>query len=191
MREQDQRQQKRTCEQEQQGACAHQQQRRDILPGAGQEKNERVAEYRAQRKLQLCGKGNGVHAEGKNDVEPQKQGGEQREPAPAGSGGHAGVPAQEEERKADRRDAARQHGAEEPGSDVTEKVPEDVDVLCALHAEHRAAKRRQRGRDGHDRDAAEKEGEIQQDEIDPVIPDDLREGFHVVFSVVSFFFSIA
>ena len=53
-----------------------------------------------------------------------------------------------------------------------------MDILFPLHAEQGAAERGERGRNRHDRDAAEQKGQIQQDEIDPVIPDDLREGFH-------------
>lgn len=66
-----------------------------------------------------------------------------------------------------------QPGSSEPdkaGFDIAEKVAKDMDILFPLHAEQGAAERGERGRNRHDRDAAEQKGQIQQDEIDPVIP---------------------
>ena len=176
MREQGQRQEEGRGQHEEERTCGDNEQRGDILAAAGEEQDERVAKDGAQRQIELRGKWDGIHAEGKDRIDPEQQENQQRHAA--GVRLCANAPAEIAERKPGQQDAAGEQRTAEADLDVAEKVAKDMDILFPLHAEQGAAERGERGRNRHDRDAAEQKGQIQQDEIDPVIPDDLREGFH-------------
>ena len=104
MRKQHQRQEEGRGQHEEERTCGDNEQRGDILAAAGEEQDERVAEDGAQRQIELCGKWDGIHAEGKDRIDPEQQENQQRHAA--GVRLCATVSAEIAERKPGQQDAA-------------------------------------------------------------------------------------
>ena len=79
-------------------------QRGDILAAAGEEQDERVVEDDTKRQIELRGKWDGIHAEGKDRIDPEQQENQQRHAA--GVRLCANVSAEIAERKPGQQDAA-------------------------------------------------------------------------------------
>ena len=73
MRKQHQRQEEWRGQHEEERRRGDHEQRGDILAAAGEEQDERVAKDGAERQIELCGKWDGIHAEGKDRIDPEQQ----------------------------------------------------------------------------------------------------------------------